>query len=48
MCNFAFSSYVRFDIIRRILTNIAGIDVVQIMGVTDIDDKIILKANEVS
>lgn len=40
------SSYVRFDIIRRILTNIAGIDVVQIMGVTDIDDKIIHKANE--
>lgn len=42
------SSYVRFDIIRRILTKIFGKEVVMVMGITDIDDKIIKRANEVS
>ncbi|XP_004343149.2 cysteine-tRNA ligase [Capsaspora owczarzaki ATCC 30864] len=38
------SCYVRFDIIRRILTDRAGLRVFQLMGMTDIDDKIIAKA----
>ncbi|XP_053563756.1 probable cysteine--tRNA ligase, mitochondrial [Bombina bombina] len=41
-------SYVRFDIIRRILTKVFGIDVVMVMVITDIDDKIIKRANELS
>lgn len=44
----SFSSYVRFDIIRRILTRVFGCSVVMVMGVTDVDDKIIKRANEVS
>lgn len=43
-----FRSYVRFDIIRRILTKVFGKEVVMVMGITDIDDKIIKRANEVS
>ena len=43
-----FSSYVRFDIIRRILTRVFGCGVVMVMGITDVDDKIIGRANEVS
>ncbi|KAG8137554.1 hypothetical protein E2320_004784 [Naja naja] len=35
------SSYVRFDIIRRVMTKIFGKEVVMVMGITDIDDKII-------
>ncbi|KAL4230671.1 Cysteine--tRNA ligase [Mactra antiquata] len=38
------SNYVRYDIIRRILANIFHINVVYMMGITDIDDKIINKA----
>lgn len=41
------SSYVRFDIIRRIMTKFFGIEVIMVMGITDIDDKIIKRANEV-
>ncbi|NXT00619.1 SYCM protein, partial [Jacana jacana] len=41
-------SYVRFDIIRRIMTNFFGIEVIMVMGITDIDDKIIKKANEMN
>ncbi|GAB6032620.1 hypothetical protein CHUAL_011502 [Chamberlinius hualienensis] len=37
--------YVKFDIIRRILESFFNINVVQVMGITDIDDKIINKAN---
>lgn len=37
--------YVKFDIIRRILTDYFNINVIQVMGITDIDDKIIQKAN---
>ncbi|KAI0567347.1 Cysteine--tRNA ligase [Gracilaria domingensis] len=39
-------SYVSFDIIRRILTNFAGLRVIYAMGVTDIDDKILNRAKE--
>ncbi|XP_068250061.1 probable cysteine--tRNA ligase, mitochondrial isoform X2 [Palaemon carinicauda] len=38
--------YVKFDIIRRILARVFNINVVVVMGVTDIDDKIIKRANE--
>ncbi|XP_058705371.1 probable cysteine--tRNA ligase, mitochondrial isoform X3 [Poecile atricapillus] len=41
-------SYVRFDIIRRIMTRFFGIEVIMVMGITDIDDKIIKKANEMN
>lgn len=40
------SNYVRFDIVRRILTEYFGFDVTVQMNITDIDDKIIKKANE--
>jgi Cysteinyl-tRNA synthetase len=43
---FFFSCYVKFDIIRRILLNYFNINVVMMMGVTDIDDKIIKRAAE--
>ncbi|NWU53630.1 SYCM protein, partial [Dromas ardeola] len=39
-------SYVKFDIIRRIMTRFFGIEVIMVMGITDIDDKIIKRANE--
>ncbi|XP_071467746.1 probable cysteine--tRNA ligase, mitochondrial isoform X4 [Marmota flaviventris] len=39
-------SYVRFDIIRRILTKVFGCNIVMVMGVTDVDDKIIKRAHE--
>ena len=42
-----FSSYIRTDVIRRILENHFNIDTVFVMGVTDIDDKIIKRAKEV-
>ncbi|XP_044863784.1 probable cysteine--tRNA ligase, mitochondrial isoform X2 [Mauremys mutica] len=41
-------SYVRFDIIRRIITKVFGNQVVMVMGITDIDDKIIKRANEMN
>uniref|UniRef100_A0A8C4P4Z4 Probable cysteine--tRNA ligase, mitochondrial n=1 Tax=Dromaius novaehollandiae TaxID=8790 RepID=A0A8C4P4Z4_DRONO len=41
-------SYVRFDIIRRIMTRFFGIEVIMVMGITDIDDKIIKRASEMS
>ncbi|XP_060089683.1 probable cysteine--tRNA ligase, mitochondrial isoform X2 [Heteronotia binoei] len=41
-------SYVKFDIIRRIITKIFGKEVVMVMGITDIDDKIIKRANEMN
>ena len=40
------SNYVRFDIVRRILSDYFGYDVLVQMNVTDIDDKIIKKGNE--
>ncbi|NWU76270.1 SYCM protein, partial [Onychorhynchus coronatus] len=41
-------SYVRFDIIRRIMTKFFGIEVVMVMGITDIDDKIIKRSSEMN
>ncbi|XP_077014796.1 putative cysteine--tRNA ligase, mitochondrial isoform X2 [Tamandua tetradactyla] len=41
-------SYVRFDIIRRILTKVFGCNIVTVMGITDVDDKIIKRANEMN
>ncbi|XP_004704468.2 probable cysteine--tRNA ligase, mitochondrial isoform X1 [Echinops telfairi] len=41
-------SYVRFDIIRRILTKVFGCNIVMVMGITDVDDKIIQRANEMN
>ena len=43
-----YSAYVRTDVIRRVLVSMFNIDVVQVMGVTDIDDKIIQRTKEVS
>ncbi len=40
------SSYVRFDILRRIMTEFYNIDVVQVQGITDIDTKIIRRAED--
>lgn len=40
------SNYVRFDIVRRVLSDYFGYDVVVQMNVTDVDDKIIMRANE--
>lgn len=40
------SNYVRFDVVRRLLSEYFGYDVEVQMNVTDIDDKIIKKANE--
>ena len=42
------SSYVRFDIIRRIMGSVFDIDALLVMGITDIDDKIIRRMKEVS
>ncbi|XP_014212400.2 probable cysteine--tRNA ligase, mitochondrial [Copidosoma floridanum] len=39
-------TYVRFDTIRRILTEFFDMNVVLVMGMTDIDDKIIMRSNE--
>ncbi|XP_064131297.1 probable cysteine--tRNA ligase, mitochondrial isoform X3 [Loxodonta africana] len=41
-------SYVRFDIIRRLLTRVFGCNIIMVMGVTDIDDKIIRRASEMN
>ena len=37
-------TYVAFDVIRRILENFFGYDIFCVMNVTDVDDKIILRA----
>lgn len=44
--SYDFRCYVKLDIIRRILVNVFGIDVFYLMGVTDIDDKIIKRSND--
>ncbi|CAI9601150.1 unnamed protein product [Staurois parvus] len=41
-------SYVRFDIIRRVMTQFFGIDIVMVMVITDIDDKIIKRSKELT
>ncbi|XP_071535122.1 probable cysteine--tRNA ligase, mitochondrial [Panulirus ornatus] len=40
--------YVKFDIIRRILSRMFDLNVVMVVGVTDIDDKIIKRARELN
>lgn len=40
------SSYVRFDIIRRIMGSVFDIDTMMVMGITDVDDKIIKRMQE--
>nr|XP_012235778.1 PREDICTED: probable cysteine--tRNA ligase, mitochondrial isoform X1 [Linepithema humile]XP_012235779.1 PREDICTED: probable cysteine--tRNA ligase, mitochondrial isoform X1 [Linepithema humile] len=40
------TTYIKSDIIRRILSNYFNIDVLLVMGITDIDDKIIKRSNE--
>lgn len=40
------STHVRFDIVRRVLQDYLRLDVVQVLGMTDIDDKIIARAAE--
>ncbi|RXM32734.1 putative cysteine--tRNA ligase, mitochondrial [Acipenser ruthenus] len=41
-------SYVRFDTVQRILTRVFGINVIHVMVITDIDDKIIKRASELN
>ncbi|XP_031814566.1 probable cysteine--tRNA ligase, mitochondrial isoform X3 [Sarcophilus harrisii] len=41
-------SYVQFDIIRRILIKTFGYNIVMVMGITDVDDKIIKRATEMN
>ncbi|XP_067664074.1 probable cysteine--tRNA ligase, mitochondrial [Haliotis asinina] len=40
------STYMRFDIIRRIMENFFDINLMVVLGITDIDDKIIDRSNE--
>lgn len=40
------STYIKSDIIRRILSDYFNIDVLLVMGITDIDDKIIRRSIE--
>lgn len=39
-------SYISFDILRRVLTNYFGYNVLYVMNITDIDDKIIKRARQ--
>lgn len=41
-----FRTYIKSDIVHRILSDYFNIDVLMIMGITDIDDKIIKRAAE--
>ena len=41
-----FRSYISFDILRRVLSNYFGYDVMYVMNITDIDDKIIKRARQ--
>jgi len=38
-------NYIAFDIVRRVLIDYFGIDILYVMNITDIDDKIILRAH---
>ncbi|XP_060039757.1 probable cysteine--tRNA ligase, mitochondrial [Erinaceus europaeus] len=40
-------SFVRFDVVRRVLSRVFGCHAVTVMGVTDVDDKIIRRARQV-
>lgn len=39
-------SYISFDILRRVLVNYFGYNVLYVMNITDIDDKIIKRARQ--
>lgn len=39
-------SYISFDILRRVLTDYFGYNVLYVMNITDIDDKIIKRARQ--
>ncbi|KAL7070432.1 hypothetical protein ACQ4LE_010508 [Meloidogyne hapla] len=39
-------AYFSFDIVRRVLTNYFNYDVIYVMNITDIDDKIIKRARQ--
>ncbi|CAK9804730.1 Cysteine--tRNA ligase, cytoplasmic [Anthophora plagiata] len=39
-------SYISFDILRRVLTDYFGYDILYVMNITDIDDKIIKRARQ--
>ncbi|KAM3968100.1 LOW QUALITY PROTEIN: cysteine--tRNA ligase, cytoplasmic [Aphomia sociella] len=39
-------SYISFDILRRVMSNYFGYDVLYVMNITDIDDKIIKRARQ--
>lgn len=41
-----FRSYMSFDIIRRVLSDYFGYDILYVMNITDIDDKIIKRARQ--
>lgn len=41
------SSYVRFDVLQRILSRMFGVTVIHAMVITDIDDKIIKRSWQV-
>lgn len=40
-------TYLHFDILRRVMTDFFGYEVTMVMNITDVDDKIIARANEV-
>lgn len=41
-----FRSYISFDILRRVLSDYFGYDILYVMNITDIDDKIIKRARQ--
>ena len=43
---FSSRSYISFDILRRVLSDYFGYDVLYVMNITDIDDKIIKRARQ--
>lgn len=42
----SFRSYISFDILRRVLSDYFGYDILYVMNITDIDDKIIKRARQ--
>lgn len=45
-CFFFYRSYISFDILRRVLSAYFGYNVLYVMNITDIDDKIIKRARQ--
>lgn len=46
LIRFIFRSYISFDILRRVLKDYFGFNVLYVMNITDIDDKIIKRARQ--